>query len=88
MFGKAKALGQGKVNNHSDRCSVNYKIEIARAVSHFTSFGELDETSVGAQLYSQLSRHVHDANRSGMSGKQARCDTEDPVDTFTLGPRD
>ena len=25
-----------KANNHSDRCSVNYKIEIARAVSLFT----------------------------------------------------
>ena len=24
-----------KANNHSDRCSVNYKIEIARAVSYF-----------------------------------------------------
>ena len=24
---------QNKANNHSDRCSVNYKIEIARAVS-------------------------------------------------------
>lgn len=25
----------GKANNHSDRCSVNYKIEIARAVSTY-----------------------------------------------------
>ncbi|KAK2465507.1 hypothetical protein APHAL10511_002399 [Amanita phalloides] len=28
---RIKAYNQGKANNHSDRCSVNYKIEIARA---------------------------------------------------------
>lgn len=28
-----RAWVQAKANNHSDRCSVNYKIEIARAVS-------------------------------------------------------
>lgn len=30
---KVKLYNQSKANNHSDRCSVNYKIEIARAVS-------------------------------------------------------
>lgn len=30
-----------KANNHSDRCSVNYKIEIARAVSLILSIGAL-----------------------------------------------
>ena len=30
---RQKAWSEGKANNHSDRCSVNYKIEIARAVS-------------------------------------------------------
>jgi DNA-directed RNA polymerase len=30
---RMKAYNHGKANNHSDRCSVNYKIEIARAVS-------------------------------------------------------
>jgi DNA-directed RNA polymerase, mitochondrial len=30
---RMKGWLQGKANNHSDRCSVNYKIEIARAVS-------------------------------------------------------
>lgn len=30
---RLKAFMQDKANNHSDRCSVNYKIEIARAVS-------------------------------------------------------
>jgi DNA-directed RNA polymerase, mitochondrial len=30
---RMKAYNQGKANNHSDRCNVNYKIEIARAVS-------------------------------------------------------
>lgn len=30
---RMKAYQLGKANNHSDRCSVNYKIEIARAVS-------------------------------------------------------
>lgn len=30
---RMKAFAQSKANNHSDRCSVNYKIEIARAVS-------------------------------------------------------
>ncbi|TFK67999.1 DNA/RNA polymerase [Pluteus cervinus] len=28
---RQKAFNQGKANNHSDRCNVNYKIEIARA---------------------------------------------------------
>jgi DNA-directed RNA polymerase len=28
-----KAYAQAKANNHADRCGVNYKIEIARAVS-------------------------------------------------------
>ena len=30
---RMKAFAQAKANNHSDRCNVNYKIEIARAVS-------------------------------------------------------
>lgn len=30
---RQKAYNMGKANNHSERCSVNYKIEIARAVS-------------------------------------------------------
>ena len=30
---RQKGYMQAKANNHSDRCSVNYKIEIARAVS-------------------------------------------------------
>jgi len=30
---RMKAYAQAKANNHSDRCSVNYKIEIARAVN-------------------------------------------------------
>lgn len=30
---RVKAYNQGKANNHSERCNVNYKIEIARAVS-------------------------------------------------------
>ena len=30
---RQKAYNQAKANNHSDRCSVNYKLEIARAVS-------------------------------------------------------
>jgi DNA-directed RNA polymerase len=30
---KQKAWLQAKANNHSERCSVNYKVEIARAVS-------------------------------------------------------
>ena len=30
---RAKKYAQDKAANHSDRCSVNYKIEIARAVS-------------------------------------------------------
>lgn len=34
---RQKAWSQGKSNNHSDRCSVNYKVEIARAVSCFSS---------------------------------------------------
>lgn len=29
---RMKAFNQAKANNHSDRCNVNYKIEIARAV--------------------------------------------------------
>lgn len=29
---RQKAYSQAKANNHSERCSVNYKIEIARAV--------------------------------------------------------
>lgn len=32
---RLKAYQQAKANNHSDRCSVNYKIEIARAVCFF-----------------------------------------------------
>lgn len=31
---RQKVWSEGKANNHSDRCSVNYKIEIARAVSY------------------------------------------------------
>ena len=31
---RQKVWSEGKASNHSDRCSVNYKIEIARAVSH------------------------------------------------------
>jgi len=34
---RQKVWSENKANNHSDRCSVNYKIEIARAVSHFLS---------------------------------------------------
>jgi DNA-directed RNA polymerase len=36
---RQKSYVQGKANNHSERCNVNYKIEIARAVSpkFFTS---------------------------------------------------
>ena len=34
-IGRHKQWTQLKANNHSDRCSVNYKIEIARAVMHF-----------------------------------------------------
>ena len=30
---RQKAWSEGKSNNHLDRCSVNYKVEIARAVS-------------------------------------------------------
>jgi DNA-directed RNA polymerase, mitochondrial len=30
---RLKAWNQNRANNHSDRCSVNYKVEIARAVS-------------------------------------------------------
>lgn len=30
---RQKAWSEGRANNHSDRCSVNYKVEIARAVS-------------------------------------------------------
>ena len=32
---RQKAWSQGKANNHSDRCSVNYKVEISRAVRRF-----------------------------------------------------
>ena len=32
---RLKGYSQQKANNHSDRCSVNYKIEIARAVGPF-----------------------------------------------------
>lgn len=32
---RLKAYNQTKAANHSDRCSVNYKIEIAKAVSPF-----------------------------------------------------
>lgn len=41
-IGRHKQWTQQKANNHSERCSVNYKIEIARAVGHFplrTSIG-------------------------------------------------
>lgn len=31
---RQKAWSEGKANNHSERCSINYKIEIARAVSY------------------------------------------------------
>ena len=31
---RQKVWSEGKANNHSGRCSVNYKIEIARAVSY------------------------------------------------------
>lgn len=34
---RQKRWSEGKANNHSDRCSVNYKIEIARAVSYTDS---------------------------------------------------
>lgn len=43
---RQKGWSQGKANNHSDRCSVNYKIEIARAVSHFSSFGPIPLSSM------------------------------------------
>lgn len=33
---RQKRYTQDKANNHSERCSVNYKIEIARSVSHLT----------------------------------------------------
>jgi DNA-directed RNA polymerase len=33
---RLKAYNQAKANNHSDRCSVNYRLEIARAVSSFS----------------------------------------------------
>ena len=32
-----RAWAQGKANTHSERCSVNYRVEIARAVSSFFS---------------------------------------------------
>ncbi len=31
---RQKEFSQNKAANHSDRCSINYKIEIARTVSH------------------------------------------------------
>lgn len=31
---RLKGYNQNKANNHSERCNVNYKIEIARAVSY------------------------------------------------------
>lgn len=34
---RQKGWSQDKASNHSDRCSVNYKVEIARAVSFFGS---------------------------------------------------
>lgn len=33
---RQKTYQNAKANNHSDRCSVNYKIEIARAVSCYS----------------------------------------------------
>jgi len=40
---KLKALGQQRQGNHSDRCSVNYKMEVARSVSGRTfSLSEVD----------------------------------------------
>jgi DNA-directed RNA polymerase len=30
---RQKVWSQAKANNHSDRCSINYKVEISRAVS-------------------------------------------------------
>lgn len=35
---RQKAYNQAKANNHSERCSVNYRLEIARAVSGSISF--------------------------------------------------
>lgn len=37
---RLKTYAQDKANNHSDRCSVNYKIEIARAVSSALTYIE------------------------------------------------
>lgn len=38
---RQKMYNQAKANTHSDRCSVNYRIEIARAVSiHIIGFSE------------------------------------------------
>jgi DNA-directed RNA polymerase, mitochondrial len=37
---KQKAYIQNKAANHSDRCSVNYKIEIARSVSNNILFAK------------------------------------------------
>lgn len=31
---RQKVWNEGRANNHSDRCSINYKIEIARAVGY------------------------------------------------------
>jgi len=36
-IGRHKQWTQQKANNHSERCSVNYKIEIARAVCRLSS---------------------------------------------------
>lgn len=42
IFGqRMKAYAQAKSNNHSDRCNVNYKLEIARAVSASLLFSQL-----------------------------------------------
>lgn len=35
---RMRGYNQNKANNHSERCNVNYKIEIARAVSYDLSF--------------------------------------------------
>jgi DNA-directed RNA polymerase len=44
---KLKTLSHQKQSNHSDRCSVNYKMEIARSVrSHFLSPFKLDPDSL------------------------------------------
>jgi DNA-directed RNA polymerase, mitochondrial len=35
---RQRAYVNGKANNHSERCNVNYKIEIARAVSYLRHY--------------------------------------------------